>query len=271
VPGVPPAWFDSHCHVQERYEADPEVLLRAAHHGVSDIVCVGTDPEASAQALVLSAATTPGPVVWATVGLHPHEAAQGVAATAELLERAMTHTPPPVAIGECGLDYFYEHAPRPAQRLAFAEQIALAHRHDLALVIHARDAWDDLFDVLAAEGVPERTIVHCFSGGPTEARRCLDAGMSLSFSGIVTFKNAREVREAAMLCPIDRMLVETDSPFLAPVPHRGRRNEPGFVAIVGAFLAELRGMEATELARSSALAARAAFALPDPKEQKDRL
>ena len=136
---------------------------------------------------------------------------------------------PLVAVGECGLDYHYDHSPRDAQRTAFAEQIALAQRHGLALVIHARQAWDDLFDVLEAEGVPERTVLHCFTGGPEEARRCLDAGMFVSFSGIVTFKNAVEVREAAALCPLDRLLVETDSPFLAPAPHRGKANEPAFV------------------------------------------
>ncbi len=131
-----------------------------------------------------------------------------------------------VGIGECGLDYHYDHSPRPVQREAFALQIELAHRHGLALVIHTREAWEDTFDILGAAGVPERTIVHCFTGGPEEARRCLDLGASLSFSGVVTFKNADDVRQAAALCPWDRLLVETDSPFLAPVPHRGTLNEP---------------------------------------------
>ena len=138
-----------------------------------------------------------------------------------------------VAVGECGLDYYYEHSPRPAQRAAFAAQIALAHAHGLALVIHARDAWDDLFDVLESEGVPERTILHCFTGGPDELDRCVRAGMFVSFSGIITFKNAGDVRQAAARCPLDRLLVETDSPFLAPVPHRGRPNEPSLLPLVG--------------------------------------
>ena len=144
----------------------------------------------------------------------------------------------------------------------FAAQIALAQRHDLALVIHARDAWDDLFDVLGAAGVPDRTILHCFTGGPAEAERCLDAGMYISFSGIVSFKNAGDVREAATLCPLDRLLVETDSPFLAPVPHRGKRNEPGFVPLVGAVVAELRGIDPSIVAASSSEAASRAFAVP---------
>src|SRR6202020_70812 len=121
-----------------------------------------------------------------------------------------------VAVGECGLDYYYEHSPRPAQREAFATQITLAHAHDLALVIHARDAWDDLFDVLEGEGVPARTVLHCFTGGVDEVDRCLRAGMYVSFSGIVTFKNANDVRAAAERCPLDPLMVESDRPFLAP-------------------------------------------------------
>jgi TatD DNase family protein len=147
-----------------------------------------------------------------------------------------------VAVGECGLDYFYEHSPRDAQRAAFAAQVALAAAQDLALVVHTRDAWDDTVDILAAEGMPARTVIHCFSGGPDEARRCLDLGAHLSFSGIATFKNADDVRAAAALCPLDRLLVETDAPFLAPVPHRGRPNEPAFVVLVGAAIAAARGV-----------------------------
>jgi TatD DNase family protein len=256
-------WFDTHCHVQEHYEPDTAVLTRAAEAGVADIVCVGTDAGSSAEALALAASPPPGaPRMWTTVGLHPHEASRGVEEVASLLERAMTaEVGRPVAVGECGLDYYYEHSPRPAQREAFAAQIALAFKYDLTLMVHARDAWDDLFDILAAEGVPERTVLHCFTGGPDEARRCLDAGLYVSFSGIVTFKSAPEVREAATLCPLDRLLVETDSPFLAPVPHRGARNEPGFVALVGAFVASLRGLDPAELAATSSSAAAVAFAL----------
>ncbi|HUA94472.1 MAG TPA: TatD family hydrolase, partial [Acidimicrobiales bacterium] len=239
-PDVRP-WCDSHCHLQERYLSDgaddgdapvpeddgadavAEVLRRASEAGVGTVVCVGTDAGTSLQGLALAAAVRAGslggdlPAVWATVGLHPHEASAGTGGVVELVashagEESL------VAVGECGLDYHYDHSPRGAQRQAFAEQVALAHQHGLALVIHVRQAWDDLFDVLSAEGVPERTVLHCFTGGPAEARRCLDAGMYLSFSGIVSFKNAGGVREAAALCPPDRLLVETDSPFLAPVP-----------------------------------------------------
>ena len=160
-----------------------------------------------------------------------------------------------VAVGECGLDYFYEHSPRAAQRAAFAAQIALAHAHDLALVIHARDAWADLFDVLAPKGVPERTVLHCFTGGPDEVERCLAAGMFVSFSGIVTFKNAADVRAAAARCPLDRLLVETDSPFLAPVPHRGRPTSRRTCPFVGEAVAAVKGCTVDEVMERSAAAA----------------
>jgi TatD DNase family protein len=164
-----------------------------------------------------------------------------------------------VAIGECGLDYHYDHSPRPAQREAFALQVELAHRYGLALVIHTREAWEDTFDILGAAGVPERTVVHCFTGGPDEARRCLDLGASLSFSGVVTFKNAGDVRQAAALCPWDRLLVETDSPFLAPVPHRGTLNEPSRVPLVGAAIAQVKGVETSQVADVTTRNARSAF------------
>ena len=167
-------------------------------------------------------------------------------------------------MGECGLDYFYEHSPRPAQREVFAEQIGLARRLGLALVIHARDAWDDLFDVLAAEGVPDRTVLHCFTGGPTEARRCLNAGMVLSFAGVVTFKNAADVRAAAELCPLDRLLVETDSPFLTPVPFRGKPTSRPGCRWSARRSPRSRGARPPKSAAASAAAAAAVFAVPAP-------
>jgi TatD DNase family protein len=202
--------------------------------------------------------------MWATVGLHPHDAVDGVDGldallaaeldpAVELADRVV------VGIGECGLDYHYDHSPRPIQREAFALQIELARRHALALVVHTREAWDDTIDLLAANGVPDRTIIHCFTGGPDEARRCLDLGASLSFSGVVTFKNAADVRQAAALCPLDRLLVETDSPFLTPVPHRGTLNEPSRVPLVGAAIANVKGLGTAEVAAASTANARWAF------------
>jgi TatD DNase family protein len=146
----------------------------------------------------------------------------------------------------------------------FAEQIALANARELPLVIHTRDAWDDTFAVLADVGVPARTVFHCFTGGPDEARRALDLGAHLSFSGIVTFKGAPEVQAAAALCPLDRMLVETDSPYLAPVPHRGKPNRPAWVAHVGQHIADLRDIAVAEVAAATTANADAVFAL-DPR------
>jgi TatD DNase family protein len=145
----------------------------------------------------------------------------------------------------------------------FAEQIALANARDLPLVIHSRDAWDDTFAVLVEAGAPARTVFHCFTGGPDEARRALDLGALLSFSGIVTFKGAPDVQAAAVLCPLDRMLVETDSPYLAPVPHRGMTNRPAWVPHVGRHIADLRDMPVADVAAATTANARSVFALPN--------
>ena len=245
-------WLDSHCHLPAG-TAD-ELVAEAAAAGVSTMVTVGCDRASSLEALEVAGRV---PRVHATVGLHPHEARHGVDTIRDLFGGPVQ----PVAVGECGLDYHYDHSPRDAQREAFAAQIALAHELDLPLVIHTREAWADTFDILDAEGVPGRTIFHCFTGGPDEARRCLDRGALLSFSGIVTFKGAPEVRDAAALTPLDRTLVETDSPYLAPVPHRGKRNRPAWVTHVGARLAELHGLPVGVVRDTTKRTAAAAFAL----------
>jgi len=232
------AWADSHCHVQ--YEGvGVDAVEEARAEGVERVITIGTDTEESRKAVEV-AHLVDG--VWATVGVHPHDATEGVEGIIPLLgERKV------VAVGECGLDYHYDHSPREVQRSVFAQQIALALEQDLALVIHTREAWDDTFDILNSEGVPPRTVLHCFTGGPDEARRGLDAGAHLSFSGIVTFKGADDVREAAALCPLDRMLVETDAPFLAPVPHRGQPNRPAWVKVVGEAIAASTNVAAAEI------------------------
>jgi TatD DNase family protein len=168
-----------------------------------------------------------------------------------------------VAVGECGLDYHYDHSPRAVQRSAFAAQIGLAHANDLALVIHTRSAWDDTFDILAAEGVPDRTVFHCFTGGIEEARRALALGASLSFSGLVTFKTADDLRSAAAYCPLDRLLVETDSPYLAPVPFRGQPNRPALVPIVGSSVAAARGAPVSVVEEATWANASTLFRLDD--------
>jgi TatD DNase family protein len=248
-------WADAHCHLDdERLGAG--ALAEAREAGVELLVTVGTDATRSRAAIALAAEHDD---VWATVGLHPHDASQGVDTIVDLLG-----APKVVAVGEAGLDYHYDHSPRDVQRQAFAAQIALAHARGLALVIHTREAWDDTFDILAAEGVPDRTIFHCFTGGPDEARRALDTGAYLSFSGIVTFKNAPENREAAALCPINRLLIETDSPYLAPVPHRGRRNQPAYVTVVGTAVAAVRQAPVDDIAAATLRNARVAFGLASP-------
>ena len=193
--------------------------------------------------------------IFATAGLHPHEAKHGVDTIVPYLD-----DPNVIAIGECGLDYFYDHSPRPEQRQAFAAQIQLAHERSLPLVIHTRDAWEETFDILDAEGTPERTIFHCFTGDRDEARQCLQRGAYLSFSGIVTFKTATDLHEAARLCPIERILAETDSPYLAPVPHRGKPNRPAYVTHVVQALADLRGAPLDEV--RAATVANACLAFP---------
>jgi TatD DNase family protein len=226
-------------------------VAEAAAAGVSGMITVGCDRETSLAAID---AANSHPGVWATAGLHPHDAVKGVDSIVDLLTAERV-----VAVGEAGLDYFYEHSPRDVQRAAFAAQVQLAHERRLPLVIHSRDAWDDTFDVLIAEGVPERTIFHCFTGGAEEARRCVELGAFVSFSGIVTFKNALPIQEAARTVPVERILVETDSPYLAPVPHRGQSNRPAWVPFVGGCLAELRGLAVDVLAGATSTNARAAF------------
>lgn len=246
-------WIDTHAHVHDDKMAKTPVesLQAARDNGVEAFVVIGTDAHTSQAAINIAANNLD---VWATVGLHPHDATNGVDSIIPFI-----NSPRVVAIGECGLDYYYEHSPRDVQRRAFEEQIALAKQHDLTLVIHTRDAWDDTFDVLDTAGIPSNTIIHCFTGGPDEARKCLDRGAYLSFSGIVTFKNAVDVQEAAKICPLDRLLVETDSPFLAPVPHRGKPNEPAHVAIVGTAIADLKALAVSEVAAATTANARRVF------------
>ncbi|MFN8041289.1 MAG: TatD family hydrolase [Acidimicrobiales bacterium] len=259
----PVRWTDHHCHLPAGADEAQAWLAAAAAAGVERVVTVGTDLPSSAEART-TARAHPGRVR-ATAGVHPHDAStlfgvDGRVDADRLAElEALVAEPEVVAVGECGLDYHYDHSPRDQQREVFAAQIDLAHRTDLPLVIHTREAWDDTFAILAAEGVPRRTVLHCFTGGPDEARRCLDLGALLSFSGIVTFPSAPEVREAAALCPLDRLLVETDSPYLAPVPHRGRPNRPAFVPLVGAAVAEVKGVAVDELAAATWAATSATY------------
>jgi len=248
-------WTDSHCHVP--YEGVAlDAIDEAAAAGVGRIITVGTDAEQSAAAIEVARSR---PNVWATAGLHPHEASRGLEEVERLLA---TRGPEVVAVGECGLDYHYDHSPREVQRSVFAAQVALASELGLALVIHTREAWDDTFAILSAGPRPDRLVFHCFTGGPEEARRALDLGGHLSFSGIATFKGADDVRAAAALCPADRLLVETDAPYLAPAPHRGRPNRPAYLPLVGAALATVRGVEVGTVESTTTENAATVFSLP---------
>jgi TatD DNase family protein len=248
-------FFDSHCHIDERLPGGIDGSIAAAREaGVEQMITVGCDLSSSQTAIDVA---TGRDGVWATVGLHPHDAKNGLDGLVELIG-----TPKVLAIGECGLDFHYDNSPRDIQKEIFAAQIQLAHQFRLPLVIHTRSAWDDTFDVLDAEKVPAQTIFHCFTGGPEEARKCLDRGAFLSFSGIVTFKTAEDLRQAARLCPPERMLIETDSPFLAPIPHRGTKNQPAYVSVVAASLAETLSRDIADVAETSWNAAVIAFSVP---------
>lgn len=231
-------WIDNHCHLE--LDALEDTIAQAAAAGVERMIDIGTDAATSIAAVAKAAASER---VWATVGVHPHEARHGMSGIEDLLG-----TDRVVAVGECGLDYHYNHSPPADQRVVFAAQIEMACRHRMPLVIHTREAWDDTFAILDECGVPGRTVFHCFTGGPNEARAALDRGAYLSFSGIVSFPSADDVRAAAELCPLDRLLVETDSPYLAPVPLRGRTNSPANLPLVGKALARVHGVSSEVVA-----------------------
>ena len=225
-------WIDNHCHLES--DSLEEVVAQASSAGVERMIDVGTDAATSVAAIAKAEASDR---VWATAGVHPHEARHGIDGIEEMLVSNRV-----VAVGECGLDYHYNHSPPADQQAVFAAHIEMAHRHRMPLVIHTREAWDDTFAILDEGGVPERTVFHCFTGGADEARAALDRGAYLSFSGIVSFPSADDVRAAAELCPMDRLLVETDSPYLAPVPLRGKPNTPANLPLVGEALARVHGV-----------------------------
>lgn len=242
-----PQWVDNHCHIDAR-GVDDGVLTTARSNGVVAMITVGTDVASSTTALELARGHSQ---VWATAGVHPHEAKDGTDGLAAFVSEALSQDAPLVAIGECGLDYHYNHSPREDQRNVFAEQIRLAHEINLPLVIHTREAWDETFEILDAESLPPRTVFHCFTGGAREAERCLERGAYLSISGIVTFPSAHDVRSAVEATPIERLMVETDSPYLTPVPYRGEPNTPAFVPLVGQALAKTKDLDLHEVARAT--------------------
>lgn len=247
-------WIDSQCHVQWSTDGANAAIQRARDAGVRGMVVVGTDAQSSRDAITLAKSHA---AVRATVGLHPHDASRFDEEWEEL--QRLAEDDAVVAVGETGFDLHYRHSEPEAQERAFRAQIQLAKQLDRALVIHSREAWDDTFRVLGDEGPPSRTVFHCFTGGSEEARRALDLGTSLSFSGIVSFPGAAEVRDAAAICPPERTLVETDSPYLTPVPHRGQENEPAYVRFVGEALAAATRRSVIDVASATSSAAEAMF------------
>lgn len=232
--------IDSHCHLNYAglAERQEEVLANARARGVAGFLNIST--RQSEWGDVVGAAER-NDDVWATVGVHPHEADAHPDLGAAALVEAASH-PRVIAIGECGLDYHYDNSERPAQRDRFDAHIEAARQSGLPLVVHTRDAEDDTAEILgrAVKEGGVAGVFHCFTGTADLARKALDFGFYISLSGIVTFKSARELQETARILPADRILVETDSPFLAPVPHRGQTCEPAFVADTAAFVAGLR-------------------------------
>jgi TatD DNase family protein len=245
--------IDSHCHLDDKqFDPDREAVIeRAFAAGVRLMLAVGTGngPPDLEAAIGLAEAHQK---IFATVGVHPHDASKAGPETYRRLEELLSH-PKVLALGEIGLDYHYDLSPRETQREVFAAQLRLAGDKRKPVTIHTREAWEDTMKLLReyppASGM--RGIFHCFSGGPEELRQALDLGFYVSFAGVVTFPKALNIQEAARQTPLDRILVETDAPYLAPVPKRGKRNEPAFVVETARKVAELKGIPVEQLAEAS--------------------
>jgi TatD DNase family protein len=253
-PRVDAGAVDTHCHLF-LVDRDPAAVVEAARAaGVARIVCVGIDPETSARAREL-ADSLPG--VFATAGMHPHDAATFDGRASARIEELL-HDPRVVAVGECGLDYYRMRSPRADQLRVLEAHAALSREVGKPLVVHVRDAWDDVLATLERAGA-ERVVIHCFSGDAALARECATRGYYLSFAGNVTYPKNGPLREAARAVPSDRLLVETDAPFLAPQAVRGRENEPAHLPLTLAALARALGTDADDLARTTASNAFRAF------------
>ena len=243
--------IDSHCHLDfPDFAPELDAVVERAHGaGVGRLITICTRVSRFDQVVAVAERF---PHVFCTVGTHPHQAAEEPDVSADELVRLAAH-PKCVAIGEAGLDYHYDHAPRDTAERVFRTHIEAARRSGLPLVIHSRDADDDMAAVLRDEMARGafRAVLHCFTSSAALARTGLELGLTISFSGVVTFKNSAALRDVAMAVPLERMLVETDAPFLAPVPHRGSRNEPAFVVDTARALAALKGVDVAELHRAT--------------------
>jgi TatD DNase family protein len=254
--------IDSHAHIQGKEYADHvgAVIDRAREAGVERIIAVGGagDMSSNTEAVLIADAF---PNIYATVGMHPHDAKDvGSDELAKL--RDLTSHPKVVAVGETGLDYYYSHSPHDVQLRVFTQFIHMAQETDLPIVVHERDAAKDAAALLRSEGGWKlRGVVHCFTGNHEAACAYLDLGFYLSFTGIITFKNADALREVVREVPLERMLVETDSPYLTPVPHRGKRNEPAYVRFVAEMIADIKALPLEEVAEVTTRNAESLFAI----------
>jgi len=250
------SWFDSHCHLHlcEGKAPVEDLVERARSAGVEGLLTVGIDAGSSQRSLELARRFD----IFAAAGVHPNSAQGWNGGTSAEVARLLDDDRV-VAVGETGLDFYRDSCPPEVQRAAFADHIGLAQSTGKALVIHTRDSLDSALDVLDGAGAPPRLIFHCWSGNAEQLRRALDLGAHVSFAGNLSFKGAQDLRAAARLVPIDRLLVETDSPFLAPVPHRGRANEPSYVADVGRAVAAAISAPEDDVAAATTANARALF------------
>lgn len=242
--------IDSHCHLDDsKFDDDREqTIQRALDAGVDRLLAIGTGngpPDLEAAIRLANRY----PFIYATVGVHPHDAAKATEETWQKLKELAAH-PKVLAIGEIGLDYHYDFSPRPVQAAAFEMQLAIARDAGKPIVIHTREAWEDTLNLLGCSQT-NGGIMHCFTGDAAQARQALDLGLHLAFGGVLTFPRAEELREAARIAPEDRILVETDCPYLAPVPHRGKRNEPAFMVETVRRLAEVRGVTPGHIAEAT--------------------
>ena len=252
--------IDSHAHIQGKEYAGESaaVIQRAGEAGVEQIIVVGGAGDMSSNTAAVALAESCANL-YATVGMHPHDAKDvGEEELRELRELALH--PKVIAVGETGLDYYYNHSPREVQRRVFAQFICLAEETGLPLVVHERDAASEALGLLRSEGAGKiRGVIHCFTGDYDAACAYLDLGFYLSFTGIITFKNAEPLRDVVRKVPLDNMLVETDSPYLTPVPHRGKRNEPAYVRFVAETVASVKGLNIEEVASVTTNNVRALF------------
>ncbi len=256
--------IDSHAHIQgQDYAGDAAAVIeRARAAGVEQIIAVGGagDMSSNRQAVELAGSFEN---IYATVGMHPHDAKDFGPEILEQL-RQLAFDPKVVAVGETGLDYFYDHSPHDVQRRVFARFIHMARETELPIVVHERDAASDCAELLRSEGEGDLCgVIHCFTGTYEAARTYLDLGFYVSFTGIITFKNAAVLRDVVRRLPLERMLIETDSPYLTPVPHRGKRNEPAYVRLVAEALAGVKGVQLEHVARVTANNTRQLFRIGD--------